>query len=369
MLVLEEHQEIGVPTNCSGLIGAEAFERYELPRHTILRAFDRARFISPAGYEALVSAGRPVAYVVDRAEFDRSLARRAAEAGAVYRLGSRCLEIDWEDEGVRVMVKGTAGEVEVLRARALVLATGVRYGLLQALGGSRPGAFVSAAQAEVTMKGVEEVEVFLGSAISPGSFAWAIPLSGDRVKLGVCNRGRALYWMQRLLSQPRVAERMLDGGAEIKTKPIPVYPAKRTYWDRILVVGDTAGQVKPTTAGGIYYGIRCAEIAARVLDGAFKRGDFSRRTLANYQRSWQREIGRELKIGRYFRWLGSKLSDSQIDHLVRAYRQPEFRDLVHRTADFERHSRFILALLSSPIFWAGLVDPLKNELLKRWVND
>ena len=64
-------------------------------------------------------------------------------------------------------------------------------------------------------------------------------------------------------------------------------------------------------------------------------------------------------MGRHFRRLGGLLSDRQIDRLIRAYREPEFRDLVRRTADFERHSRFILALLASPIFWAGLLDPIR----------
>jgi digeranylgeranylglycerophospholipid reductase len=86
VLVLEEHQRVGEPVNCSGLIGAEAFERYDLPRRSILRAFDRARFISPGGCEAVVSAHRTVAYVVDRGEFDRSLAEQAQAAGATYRL-------------------------------------------------------------------------------------------------------------------------------------------------------------------------------------------------------------------------------------------------------------------------------------------
>ncbi len=376
VLVLEEHQRVGEPVNCSGLIGAEAFQRYDLPRRSILRAFDRARFISPGGYEAVVSAGRTVAYVVDRGDFDRSLAEQARAAGAAYRLGTRCVAIRPKDGGVEVSVRSTDGNgmradgsgvpegagPETLEARVVVLGTGVRYSLLKASGWSRPAGFLNTAQAQVTMRGVEDVEVYLGREVSPGSFAWAIPLGKDQVKLGVCNHGRALPYMERLLANPKVAARLENARPEIKTKPIPISPAPRTYFERTLLVGDAAGQVKPTTAGGIYYGIVCADAAARALDRAFKRGELGKGSLKTYERLWRREIGRELCVGRYFRRLGGVLSDSQIDRLIRAYREPEFRDLVRRTADFERHSRFILALLASPIFWAGLLDPIRSSL-------
>lgn len=362
VLVLEEHQRVGDPVNCSGLIGAEAFQRYDLPRRSILRGFDRARFISPGGYQAIVSASRTVAYVVDRGDFDRSLAEQAQGAGAAYRLGARCVGAKPVEDGVEVSVRVGDGAAETLKARALVLGTGVRYGLLKASGWSRPGAFLNTAQAEVGMRGVEEVEVYLGRDVSPGSFAWAIPLGEERVKLGVCNHGKALSYMERLLSHPRVAQRLANGSPEIKTKPIPISPAARTYFERTLLVGDVAGQVKPTTAGGIYYGIVCADAAARALDYALRRGELGERALGSYERLWRKEIGRELWVGRHFRRLGSVLSDGQIDRLIRAYREPEFRDLVRRTADFERHSRFILALLASPIFWAGLLDPIRTTV-------
>jgi flavin-dependent dehydrogenase len=43
---------------------------------------------------------------------------------------------------------------------------------------------------------------------------------------------------------------------------IPLRPLRKTCGERILVVGDAAGQVKPTSGGGIYYGMLCADIAA-----------------------------------------------------------------------------------------------------------
>jgi len=116
-------------------------------------------------------------------------------------------------------------------------------------------------------------------------------------------------------------------------------------------VGDTAGQVKVTTGGGISYGVLCGDLAAATLDHAFRLGDLTERVLAEYERRWRHEIGVELRVGNFFRRLGGMLSDEQIDHLICAYHESDLPDLVKRQADFDRHRKFILALCRSNIFF------------------
>ncbi len=367
VLVLEEHPVVGNPTNCSGLIGVEAFANHDLPKRSILRSFDSARFIAPSGAEALVSADRTVAYVVDRGDFDRSVAEQAEAAGAEYRLGTKCVGISPVDGGIEVEIQGTNG-TRHLRARAGIVAAGVNYTLLRGLGISRPERFIGAAQTEVRMSAVQGVEVYLGREVSPGSFGWAIPVGDERVRLGVCNGAQARQYLQKLVQNPMVLPRLREENLKIQIKPIPISPAKRSYLDRVLLVGDAAGQVKPTTGGGIYYGILCAELAARTLDEAFTIGDLSARRIVQYEDRWRREIGVELRIGAHFRRLGAWLSDAQIDQLIRSYRDPELRDLVERTAAFERHSTFILSLLRSGIFWGTFWGALKSKLLRSGVK-
>jgi len=367
VLVLEEHPLVGKPTNCSGLIGVEAFANHDLPKRSILRSFDSARFFSPSGAEAVVSADRTVAYVVDRGDFDRSLADQAKGAGAEYRLGTKCVGISRVDGGIEVQIQGTNGP-EHLRSRAGIVAAGVNYTLSGRLGMLRPERFIGAAQAEVRMSGVEGVEVYLGRDVSPGSFGWAIPVGDERVRLGACNGAQARQYLEKLVQNPLVVPRLRDEDLKIKTKPIPISPVRRSYLDRVLLVGDAAGQVKPTTGGGIYYGILCADIAARTLDEAFTNGDLSIRRMARYEDRWRREIGVELKIGAHFRRIGAWLSDAQIDRLIRSYGDPEFRDLVKRTAAFERHSTFVLALLRSGVFWGTFWGALTSKLLSSRVQ-
>ena len=55
-----------------------------------------------------------------------------------------------------------------------------------------------------------------------------------------------------------------------RLKILPLGPVTRTYADRVVAVGDAAGLVKPTTGGGIYYGLLSGSIAAEVLGDALQ---------------------------------------------------------------------------------------------------
>ncbi len=366
VLVLEEHLQIGVPTNCSGLIGAEAFERFELPRASVIRGFDSATFCSPKGNTATVGAGRIMAYVVRRCEFDQTMAQRAVSRGAEYLLGARCVGLEHHGDRVKLsVVKREPGGGEApmgYNARAVVLATGVRYGLIQDLGLQRPSRFLQAAQVEVEMDGLDGVEVYLGREVAPGSFAWAIP-AGELARIGVCNGAQAIPYLRHFLRHPSIAPRLRHDKLHIKSKAIPVSNVSRSFLDRILLVGDSAGQVKVTTGGGISYGILCGDLAAATLDRALRRGDLSEQSLAEYERRWRQEIGVELRVGAFFRRLGGMLSDEQIDRLICAYHDSDLPDLVKQRADFERHRKFILALCRSHIFYHFVWDVLRRRTI------
>jgi flavin-dependent dehydrogenase len=92
-------------------------------------------------------------------------------------------------------------------------------------------------------------------------------------------------------------------------------PLSRTYADRILVVGSAAGQAKPITGGGVYYGLLCADIAADCLHRALESDNLSSRNLAAYQKEWKKKLGREIAVSYRARKFYERLSDRQIDRI------------------------------------------------------
>jgi len=125
-----------------------------------------------------------------------------------------------------------------------------------------------------------------------------------------------------------------------------------------LAVGDAAGQTKPTTGGGIYYGILSAKAAANTVNLAFKTGDFSTATLRNYEKEWRKQIGPEVRRGVFFRKLFERLSDNDIDDLFRVVQSDGILASVSKKARFDWHRDVINFVLRHPelgkIFLRGL---------------
>ncbi len=119
----------------------------------------------------------------------------------------------------------------------------------------------------------------------------------------------------------------------------------------MLVVGDAAGQVKPTSGGGIYYGLLCADIAADTLHQALQTDDLSAKNLTKYERRWKRRLGRELKIGYRTRKLFERLSDRQIDRIFDIVKANGIDKTLLETKNlsFDWHSRTILMLLGRTV--------------------
>ena len=137
---------------------------------------------------------------------------------------------------------------------------------------------------------------------------------------------------------------------------------KDTVTDRVLVVGDSAGQVKPTTGGGIYYSLVSSEIAADVLSKALIKGDFSKRYLYEYQQRWKALLSHELETGYAARRMYEYMSDGQISSLARLAHKSDFvREILDSSkGSFDWHSETIETFLTNPISKniLGLVNPL-----------
>lgn len=345
--VLEEHLQVGDPENCAGLIGAEVFASYDLPQETVVRDFSSASFFSPDGGRAEVSFSRPMARVVRRGDFDRAMARRAESVGVKYLTGMRCMSLTLRPDCVELAVqpsKGSAGNGLLLATRAVVLATGIRGRLLGMAGLLAPPVHIEAAHTVVRMRDVSEIEVFLGRQWAPGYFAWALPLEEDRVRIGVCVEQQAVKYLKRFFSHPMMSSRLLENGQAVLAKIIPVAPARKSYAKRLLLVGDAAGQVKPTTGGGIGCSVVCGNIAGEVLSQALAEDDLSETFLQRYEQAWSRELASDFHAGRVFRGIFAALPNRSLNGLVRLIGRADIRGLIEAYGDFDRHSGLLRRL-------------------------
>lgn len=170
-------------------------------------------------------------------------------------------------------------------------------------------------------------------------------------RVGLMSRRQPGLYLRKLLAALRAQGKIASTETEPAYGGIPLKPLPRTYGRRVIAVGDAAGQVKPTTGGGIYYGLLCAEIAADDLHRALEDDDLSARRLAGYERAWKRKLGWELRVGYWARKLFERLSDAQIDRLFEMVKANGIDEALLKEKDlsFDWHGRAILSLLKHKV--------------------
>jgi digeranylgeranylglycerophospholipid reductase len=262
--VFEEHRDIGEPMQCTGIVGAECVQRFPLFGGSIVREARSAKLFSPSRKEMRLSRDETQAYIIDRTAFDRSLAETAQGEGVNYFTGVRVKDISVSHDRVRVDTEGG----KAFEAGAAVIASGFYSRLPRRLGLGRVGDFMVGAQAEVDAKGVDEVEIYFDQDIAPSFFAWLVPTAPGKALAGLFCRKSPVAQLKDLLKSFYEQGKIGSPDVDITSGGIPLRPLRRSYSDRVLVVGDAAGQVKPTTGGGVYYGLLCAEIAADTMHRA-----------------------------------------------------------------------------------------------------
>lgn len=332
VLVAEEHAEIGEPEKCDGLVSLRGLRKYGYPPEdrVIQNRIASAVVHSPSGREAAVSAASLEVVVLDRSEFDKQAARMAADKGAEIRTGVRVASALEKDGAVQADVGGSR-----VISKYYVDATGPssnqRRGILPA------------AKYELEGDWVRErvVEVFMNADLYPGFFAWVIPYGKHLAKVGAAGYGinpfRALDGF--LSSRPSTLLRKVSA---------PVYvggPSVRFVEGRRIFVGESAGQVKPTTAGGIMTSIAGAAIAAKWTAASLERDQPS--LMANYQAEWEIAFLKEMKTMLRLRGVLEKLSNADLEAVIETLASPKLLQKLSST-DFDFHGTAILRALGVP---------------------
>ena len=358
---------------CTGIVGQDFVKRYEPYPDHIFQPARSTTIVAPSGKTHYIETSTPQAYVIDRVAFVESMARRASEAGATYLLGERVVGLDNGNSEVALWTSTPEGPRKY-RARAVVIANGFSSSLVQLAGlpERRPRHYMIGQQAAVETRGVSEIEVHMGGADAPGSFAWVVPTTDGQALIGHVARPRASRNLGRLIDSLRQQGRVTDVIDPPSSWGIPIQPLAQSYGDRTLVIGDAAGYVKPVTGGGIYYGMLTAETAAEVLADSMRTGDLSAANLRAYQTKVDSLLGKEMRMGYLARRLSESLSDSQVEWLLERLLSPSVKAQVVSAAElsFDWHSRVISRAFGVQAIYEAIksLGPAVVPFLSRLVN-
>ena len=239
VLVIEEDYEIGTPEHCGGLVSMSGLEELGIIpyRKTFDHMIESAKITSSNGNNFTINSKKQKVVEISRRELDKQIAFQAQRNGAIIKVRTSFQEIT--DKGIRT-------NEEKIDCKIFVDARGVST-LVQK---DRTG-ILSSAQYEIYADWIKKgkVEVIFDQEKYPGFFAWVIPSNEGKGKVGVAGKGiNVVEALDSILKEKGKFSTIRKIYAPIWIKG----PIEKFVEGKTVIIGDAAGQAKPTTAGGIF---------------------------------------------------------------------------------------------------------------------
>lgn len=343
VLLIEEHQEIGEPVQCAGIVSNRAIDESGITSAT-LNEVRGALIHSPNSTEIKIESSSTKAHIIDRHCFDKKLVEKALDSGADLWLKTKVQ--NWDGNELTIHKNGKPRKME---PDVVVGADGVSSVIRRGITKEKPRAYLIGAQ--VVLKNVEVrdtdfVELFLGKDYAPGFFGWFIPIDEDKGRLGLCVRSgkNPLNYLKKLLEKHPVAKKRYQGEElEYNFGGIPIGYLEGTCFEKTLLVGDAAAQAKPTTGGGVYTGVVCGKIAGR----ASSKFIDEEAPLTSYEKNWKNKVGGELKKDFILHKIWRDFSDQQINDLLSNLNTPETLKLIKEYGNIDYPSKTFFKLIKN----------------------
>ncbi|MDH5462833.1 MAG: NAD(P)/FAD-dependent oxidoreductase [Nitrosopumilus sp.] len=329
VLVIEEDYEIGTPEHCGGLVSLAGLEELQVVSfgRTFERIIESAEIFAPNGSSFTINSKKQRIIEISRRDLDKEIAFQAQKKGAVIKVRTSFQEIT--DTGIRT----NEGKID---CSVFVDARGVSSLIHK----DRTGVLLSA-QYEVYADWIKKgkVEVIFDQEKYPGFFAWIIPSDEGKGKVGVAGRG-----INVVKSIDRVLEE--KGNHSIIRKIFaPIWikgPIKKFVDGKTVIIGDAAGQAKPTTAGGIFTSGMGGVYAGQAITKFLKTNN--RRDLEEYQKKWMDRFGSEIERQSLARRVLERADNNTINKLFESI-TPEIIEEISKKGDFDFHTSSIVKLL------------------------
>jgi len=329
VLVLEEDYEIGTPEHCGGLVSTSGLEELGIVPHrkTFDHFIESAEIFAPNGTSFVIDSKKQKVAEISRRELDKQIAHQAQKMGADIRVKTSFLEKT--SDGIRT-------NNGMIQCKIIVDARGVSS-LIQK---DREG-IISSAQYEIFANWIKKgkVEVYFDQEKYPGFFAWIIPSSEGKGKVGVAGRG---------INAAEILESFLatkDKFSIIRKIFAPIWikgPIENFVKENVVIVGDAAGQSKPTTAGGIFSCGLGGVFAGQAISKFLESG--SKTDLKEYQKRWNEKFGKEFEKQLFARKMLERFDNETINSLCESV-TPEITKEISEKDDFDFHTGSIVKLL------------------------
>ncbi len=325
--VYDQKTKLGYPAKASGIISINGLKSLGI-------GYEKA--VTNTLYGANIHAGEAVmrimakgaqAHVLDRVRLNEICQDEAARAGASVLAGSRIDAKKLEELHSESVIVGADGPVSEV-ARFFSMGAIKKYTLTYK------------AEFNVDVEDEKTVDLFFDNSLAPKFFAWTCPNAKDILEVGIgigAQHGNSKAAFDRFVKKDEIV-RMLQGARLMEgyASMIPMQTARSVVDEKneVLLVGDAAGQVKPTTGGGIVFGGSAAKLAASVVAAHIRSG----KRLDSYERLFKKGFGTDIALHGLVNRLYSSLDAKKIGMLMNISKTLGFEGFFSEYGDMDRPS-------------------------------
>lgn len=338
--IVDKKKHIGYPLQCAGILSNHIFDTNELPGDVILNEVKGA-FLHTQNQVLNVKKDESVAYVIDRVAYDEFLLDRAIESGSEF-INQKAIGVDSEN-GITYLSNG-----HEIKSKVIIGCDGYNSLLSRSMANSQKAFSASQMLVKIDDENMESfrnsnenvedyVDTYLLSDILPG-FLWVIPLSENNYRIG-------LFSNHNHKTQNEILRNFLDSNFEHEIVEkykgfIPVFDeGNKLVENRLILIGDSAGQVKPTSGGGLLISFDACRMASEYVIKAIGNGDMS--ILNGYEQEFRNKYLKEFSYQFKVQKTLGLLSDDDLDYLFSKLRQNDCEKLICEYGDMDVQSKLV----------------------------
>ncbi|XRO74863.1 geranylgeranyl reductase family protein [Methanocaldococcus sp. 28A] len=359
VLIVEEHQSIGVPLQCAGLISKNGVKELGNPKGVVNKI--KGAYIYSKNNSVKIGNEEIRAYVFERKVMDKDIAIRASKKCDFLLKAYGEIEKDKESYKVKITHLGKEMKLKpkiIVGADGVKTITGKKLGLVN----NKNREILSSCQFEMVNANIDDdfVYVFLDKRYSKRFFTWIIPMGNDRVRVGLIDKGNCYNKLMKFINENEIAKEILKKATitEFSTGSLPIGYLDKAFKNNVLLVGDAACHVKPLSGGGLYFGAMGGKIAGEIIS---KYLNDEINSLELYDKRWKEKFGNEIKNSLLIRKIFLKLGDDTLDKFIKKLSESDLIDYINKHGDIDKQAYLVMKVLKSLDF--GLSLKILRDLL------
>lgn len=351
--IFDMKNRIGEPLQCAGIVSTNINDCETLPEEIIYNKIKGANIYSPDGTLLHVNKDKTVAYVLDRVYYDKHLFQRALDAGVAPHLSSRVIDVDIDNTVIKTRDNSYS-------AKIIAVACGPISSTSKKLNPQLNDSTFTAIQYTLNTQNqdINNVKLEVHNELLPG-FLWKIPVTTNKQRIGLFT-DNSYKEAEKILA---AAMEDTDVIIEKHTGLIPKYNKdKKIVYKNIILIGDSASQIKPTTGGGLIVGSNMAKLAAEKSNLMLKEND--NKYLLEYEKEYHKRYDNEFKSQQNVQSIIKDLSDDDFNYMFKQLQENHVDSVISEYGDMDTQTPLLKQLVKSGVIFKLLpkigVRRLKN---------